>query len=151
MSMGGRLLVAVALPGRAFENSPEPTPKATPKPMTRNAPAGLAAALFLAACASVPPPTAELAAAERGIREAEARQPRGAAQQALTEARLRLATAREASARGRQAEALVAAREAEAAAAHAAAEARRAALEEEVESKAVRNAELRRRLLVQGG
>jgi hypothetical protein len=122
--------------------------------MSRNVPAGLAAGLLLAAllggCASVPLPTAELDAADRAIRSADALEPRGAAQQALDEARQRLAAARDAASRKRHAEALVAAREAEAAAAVAVAEARRATLEAEVDSKAARNAELRRRLLVQG-
>lgn len=123
--------------------------------MTRNVPAGPVAGLLLAAllagCASVPPPTAELDAADRAIRSADALGPRGPAQQALNEARQRLGVAREAASRKRHAEAVVAAREAEAAAAYAAAEARRAALEAEVESKAARNAELRRRVLIQGG
>jgi hypothetical protein len=113
--------------------------------------AGLLTAGLLAGCASVPPPTAELDAADRAIRTADALAPRGPAQQALNEARQRLGVARDAASRKRHAEAVVAAQEAEAAAAYAAAEARRAALEAEVESKAARNAELRRRLLVQGG
>lgn len=126
--------------------------------MTRKAPsgrrAGLPALLVLAAlmagCASVPPPTTELAAADRAIRAAEALGPRGNAQQALADARQRLAVARDAAGRKRHAEALEAAQQAEAAAAHAAAEARRAGLQAEVDSKAARNADLRRRLLLQG-
>lgn len=122
--------------------------------MIRNAPAGLVAGLvltaLLAGCASVPPPTAELAAAERAVRSADALAPRGPAQQALAEARQRLGMARDAATRGRNAEALAAAQQAEAAAAHAGAEARRAMLEAEVDSKAARNADLRRRLLIQG-
>jgi hypothetical protein len=123
--------------------------------MTRPRSAGLGAGLLFAAllagCASVPPPTAALDLADRAVREADDLQPRGPAQQALAEARQRLALARDAAQRGRNAEALAAAQEAEAAATHAAAEARRAALEAEVDSKAARNADLRRRLLIQGG
>ncbi|MFN7521071.1 MAG: hypothetical protein ACK5Q0_11020 [Lysobacteraceae bacterium] len=112
--------------------------------------ATLAAAALLAACASVPPPTAQLAAADRGIREAETFSPRGPAADARAEARRRLAAARDAADRGRNEDALAAAQQAAAAAAAAAAEARRAGLAEEVDSKAARNADLRRRLLVEG-
>jgi hypothetical protein len=118
--------------------------------MTRILPLALLAAGLLAGCASVPPPTAELDAADRGIRSAEALGARGPAQQALAEARQRLGVARDAANRGRNAEALAAAQQAEAAASLAAAEARRANLEAEVDSKAARNADLRRRLLIQG-
>ena len=117
--------------------------------MTTKTLAGLLALALLAGCASVPPPTAQLDAADRAIRSADALTPRGPAQQALAEARQRLGTARDAAQRGRNAEALAAAQQAEAAAAHAAAEARRANLEAEVDSKAARNADLRRRLLIQ--
>ena len=122
--------------------------------MTRNLPAGLTAALLASAlavgCASLPPPTTQLDAATRTVREAEALSPRGPAASALAEARRRLSLARAAADRGRNAEALAAAEEAEAVAAYAAAEARRAGLEAEVDSKGARNAELRRRLLIQG-
>jgi len=122
--------------------------------MKRKATAAIAAGLFLAAvlagCASVPPPVAELDAAEHAVRHAAALGPRGSALQVLTEARQRLDSARDAGTRGRHAEALAAARQAEAAAQHAAALARRATLAAEVESKAARNADLRRRLLIQG-
>jgi len=104
----------------------------------------------LAGCASVPPPTAQLTAAERGIAEAQALQARGPAAEWLAEAQARLDAARAAAGRGRHAEALMAAQQAQAAAAAAAAEARRAKLAEEVDSKAARNADLRRRLLVEG-
>ncbi|MCE2944892.1 MAG: hypothetical protein LW828_09270, partial [Xanthomonadaceae bacterium] len=76
--------------------------------------------------------------------------PRGPAADALAEARRRLAAARDAADRGRNEDALAAAQQAAAAAAAAAAEARRAGLAEEVDSKAARNADLRRRLLVEG-
>lgn len=105
---------------------------------------------LLAGCASVPPPTAQLSAAERTIAEAQALQARGPAAVWLTEAQSRLDAARAAAQRGRHEEALLAAQQAEAAAAAAAAEARRAQLAEEVDSKAARNADLRRRLLVGG-
>jgi len=115
---------------------------------------GLLAAVLsigcLAGCASVPPPTAQLTAAERGIAEAQALQARGPAAEWLAEARTRLDAARAAADRGRHAEALMAAQQAQAAAAAAAAEARRAKRAEEVDSKAARNADLRRRLLVEG-
>lgn len=124
-----------------------------PVPMPRSR-SGLAAAVLaiglLAGCASVPPPTAQLTAAERAIAEAQALQARGPAADWLTEARARLDAARAAAQRGRHEEALLAAQQAEAAAAAAAAEARRAQLAEEVDSKAARNADLRRRLLVEG-
>ncbi len=118
--------------------------------MTRFLPLALLAAALLAGCASVPPPTAALDAADRSIRSADALGARGPAQQVLADARQRLGVARDAANRGRHAEALSAAQQAEAAAAHAGAEARRANLEAEVESKAARNADLRRRLLIQG-
>jgi len=111
---------------------------------------GLLASALLTACASVPPPTAQLDAADRAVRAADALSPRGPAQQALSEARTRLNAARDAANRGRNAEALSFAEQADAAALFAAAEARRAALEAEVDSKGARNAELRRRVLIQG-
>jgi hypothetical protein len=112
--------------------------------------AGLLASALLAACASVPPPTAQLDAADRAVRSADALSPRGPAQQALSEARTRLNAARDAANRGRNEEALSLAQQADAAAQYAAAEARRAMLEAEVDSKGARNAELRRRVLIQG-
>jgi hypothetical protein len=113
-------------------------------------PAAVLAIGLLAGCASVPPPTAQLAAAARGIEEAAGQQPRGPAATLLAEARAHLDRARQTAARGRHEEARIAALQAEAAAAAAAAEARRARLTEEVESRAARNADLRRRLLVEG-
>ena len=118
--------------------------------LSKAGPAALFAAVLLSGCASVPPPTAQLNGAAEAIRSAEALNPRGPARQALDEARQLQSSALDASNRGRSAEALAAALEARAAADFAAAEARRAALEEEIESKAARNADLRRRLLVQG-
>lgn len=121
-----------------------------PMPLPRSGLAAVLLAALLAGCASMPPPTAQLAAAERGIDEAQALQARGPAAELLTQARRHLDVARQAANRGRQQEALDAALQSQAAAAAAAAEARRARLAEEVDSKAARNADLRRRLLIQG-
>jgi len=118
--------------------------------LSKAGPAALFVAALLSGCASVPPPTAQLSGVAEAIRSADARDPRGPARLALDEARQRQSLALDAADRGRNAEAMAAALEARAAADYAAAEARRAALEEEIESKAARNADLRRRLLVQG-
>lgn len=93
----------------------------------------------------------ELLAAETAVAAAERAAPRGEAARLLDEARAGLLAAREANSRRKRRDAAELARVAEATADLARATAQRDAAQAEVESKAARNADLRRRLLVNGG
>lgn len=107
----------------------------------------LAAPAVLAASA----PAAELAAAEQAVAAAGRAEPRGEAGQLLSRARGQLEAARAATAKRKHRDALLLAESAAANADLARARARRDAARADVDSKAVRNDELRRRLLVNGG
>ena len=113
----------------------------------------LALALLLATAqvAAADPPTAEIAAAERAVAAAEREDPRGQAAQTLIDARRLLAAAQALMADRDHTDARKHAEVAAAAADLAWAQARLANLRTEVDSKAARNAELRRRLLVNAG
>ena len=110
----------------------------------------LALALLLATAqvAAADPPTAEIAAAERAVAEAERADPRGPAARRLEEARARLAQAKALADDRDYRDARTVAETAAAIADLARAEATLAALRVEVDEKAARNDELRRRLLV---
>lgn len=107
--------------------------------------------LALAGCASVPPPTAEIAAAEQAVAVAESLQPRGHAEAPMAEARRRLEVAQRTLAEQRHEPAKLAAIQAQAAAELARARALLAQTRDDHDSKAARNADLRRAQLRQGG
>ena len=110
----------------------------------------LALALLLATaqvCAA-DPPTAEIAEAERAVAAAERADPRGTAADRLAVARARLAQAKALADDRDYRDARTVAETAAAIADLARAEATLAALRVEVDEKAARNDELRRRLLV---
>ena len=112
----------------------------------------LALALLLASAQvrAADPPTAQIAAAERAVAAAERAGPRGQAQQLLDDARRQLAQAKALVADRDYRDALPLAESAAATADLARAQAQLDAAREEVDSKATRNEELRRRLLVLG-
>lgn len=107
--------------------------------------------LAMAGCASVPPPTAEMAAAEQALAAAEALQPRGHAATPMNEARRRFEVAQSTLAEQRYEQARMAAIQAQAAAELARARALLAESRDDHDSKAARNADLRRAQLRQGG
>lgn len=113
----------------------------------------LALALLLAASSSraASPPDAEVAAAERAVASAERAQPQGQAARLLAEARGQLEAARAAMERRKHRDALQLAESAAAGADLALATARLDAVRIEVDSKAARNADLRRQLLLNRG
>lgn len=96
-------------------------------------------------------PAVEIAAAERAVATARATQPRGDAADLLARAGAQLAEARALMARRKARDAAALAQLAAANADLAGAQARRDAARDEVESKSARNADLRRRLLVNRG
>ncbi|KFN50227.1 hypothetical protein P873_07670 [Arenimonas composti TR7-09 = DSM 18010] len=96
------------------------------------------------------PPRAEIAEAERAIAAAEREQPRGQAGRYLDDARRQLAEANALVERRKHRDALPVAQSAAATAELAAAQARLDNARETVDSRTARNADLRRRLLVQG-
>jgi hypothetical protein len=110
----------------------------------------LAAALLLAASQvrAADPPTAQIAEAERAVAAAERAGPRGQAAQGLDDARRQLAQAKALVADRDYRDALPLAESAAATADLARAQAQLANLRDEVDSKAARNEDLRRRLLV---
>ena len=111
------------------------------------------ALLLLLACAqagAAVEPAAELAAAEQALAAAERVQPRGEAGATLARARTHLDAARALMAKRKSRDAAPLARIAAATADLARSQARLDAARAEVESKAARNADLRRRLLVNG-
>jgi hypothetical protein len=95
--------------------------------------------------------SAELLAAETAVAAAERAAPRGDAARLLDEARAGLQAARDAHVRRKRRDATELAQVAEATADLARARAQRDAASAEVDSKAARNADLRRRLLVNDG
>jgi|SRR5688572_1028760 len=112
----------------------------------------LALALLLATAQvrAADPPTAQIAEAERAVAAAERAAPRGQAGQLLDDARAQLAQAKALVADRDYRDALPLAESAAATADLARAQAQLAAARDEVDSKATRNDELRRRLLVHG-
>lgn len=100
--------------------------------------------LAVAGCASAPPPTSELAAAEAAIASVERLSPRGHAAEALAEANRRYEAAQRSVSEQRYDQARLLAEQALAAAELAQARARLAAARADVDSKAARNADLRR-------
>lgn len=114
-----------------------------------HAPRALAVAflLALAACASAPPPTSELAAARAAVEAAEGMGPRGHAADALAEAQRRLDAANRTVSERKYDQARLLAEQAVAAAELAQARARLASARAAVDSKAARNADLRRQQL----
>lgn len=112
----------------------------------------LALALLLAApqLRAESAPSAEIAEAERAVAAAERADPRGQAEQTLSDARSQLAQARARVTDRDHREARLLAESAAATADLARAQARLVKAREEVDTKATRNAELRRRLLVNG-
>jgi hypothetical protein len=113
----------------------------------------LALVLLLSASSSwaAPPPEMEMAAAERAVAAAERAGPSGQAAQVLDGARGQLIAAQAAMAKRKHRDALLLAESATASADMALAYARLDAARVEVDSKAARNADLRRRLLVNRG
>jgi len=95
-------------------------------------------------------PAAEIAAAEQAVAAAQRAQPRGDAGATLALARAQLDTSRALLAKRKQRDATLQAQSAAATADLARSQARQDAARAEVESKAARNADLRRRLLVNG-
>ena len=113
----------------------------------------LALALLLAASqagAVTTTPAAEIAAAEQAVAGAERAQPRGEAGATLARARTQLESSRALLAKRKQRDAMLQAQSAAATADLARSPAQRDAARAEVESKSARNADLRRRLLVNG-
>jgi len=108
----------------------------------------LSALVFAGAVAAAPPPDAEMAAAQSALASAERSEPSGDAAQMLAEARQDFSLAQAAVAKRKFKDAKNLADRTAAAAALASAMARLARLREEVDGKAARNADLRRRLLV---
>ena len=110
----------------------------------------LALALLLAASQvrAADPPTAQIAEAERAVAAADRAGPRGEAAQLLSDARSQLAQAKALVAERDYRDALPLAESAAATADLARAQAQLANMRDEVDSKATRNDELRRRLLV---
>jgi hypothetical protein len=108
----------------------------------------LAALLFAGAVLAAPPPDAEMAAAQLALASAERSHPSGDAAQALDEARLNFAQAQGAMSKKKYRDAKSLADRTAAAADLATALARLASARQDVDSKAARNADLRRRLLV---
>ncbi|MBS7457842.1 DUF4398 domain-containing protein [Coralloluteibacterium stylophorae] len=111
--------------------------------------AGLAAglcALLLASCATVPPPTAELGAAEAAVLAASRADADQHAPEVIADARERLSAAQSANASGDYVEAGQLAREAEAAAELAVARGRLAVASAKVRAESAENARLRARL-----
>ena len=103
---------------------------------------------FAAAVWAAPAPDAEMAAAQSALAAAERSQPSGGAAQMLDEARQNFAQAQIAMAKRKFKDARNLADRTAAAADLATAMARVAGLRQEVDGKAARNADLRRRLLV---
>ena len=113
----------------------------------------LALVLLLAASqagAATTTPAAEIAAAEQAVAGAERAQPRGEAGATLVRARSQLESSRALLAKRKQRDAMLQAQSAAATADLARSQAQRDAARAEVESKSARNADLRRRLLVNG-
>lgn len=108
----------------------------------------LPALAFAAAAGAAPPPDAEMAAAQSALAGAERSQPSGDAMPMLDEARQEFALAQQAMAKRKFKDAKNLADRTAAAADLASAMARLASLRREVDGKAARNADLRRRLLV---
>jgi putative intracellular protease/amidase len=104
--------------------------------------------LLAGAALAAPPPDAEMAAAQAALTGAERSQPSGTAAQMLDEARQNFVLAQAAMDKRKFKDARNLADRTTAAADLATAMARLAALRQEVDTKAARNAELRRRLLV---
>jgi hypothetical protein len=104
--------------------------------------------LFAGAVLAAPPPDAEMAAAQSALAGAERSHPSGDAAQALDEARLNFAQAQGAMSKKKYRDAKSLADRTAAAADLATALAHLASERQEVDSKAARNADLRRRLLV---
>jgi hypothetical protein len=104
--------------------------------------------LFAGAVAAATPPDAEMSAAQSALAGAERSQPSGDAAQMLDEARQNFALAQTAMTKRKYKDAKSLADRTAAAADLATAMARLASLRQEVDSKAARNADLRRRLLV---
>jgi hypothetical protein len=111
----------------------------------------LALLLTVSQAQAADPPVAEIADAERAIAAAERAEPRGQAGQYLVDARRQLADARALVDRRKHRDALPLAQSAAATADLALEQARLDNAREEVDSKAARNADLRRRLLVNQG
>jgi uncharacterized protein involved in exopolysaccharide biosynthesis len=97
---------------------------------------------------AAPPPDAEMAAAQAALSDAERSQPQGDAAAALDDARQNFGLAQAAMAKKKYKDARALAERTEAAADLASALAKLAGLRQEVDTKAARNADLRRRLLV---
>lgn len=132
-------------------NQPRPTADLRVRLMTFSSlKIHLALALLLAASSSLaaPPPEAEVAAAERAVAAAERASPHGEAARMLERARGQLSGAQAAMDKRKHRDALLMAESATASADQALAYARLDAARAEVDSKAARNADLRRRLLV---
>jgi hypothetical protein len=108
----------------------------------------LSALALTGAVAAAPPPDAEMAAAQLALAGAERSQPSGDAAQMLAEARQEFALAQAAMDKRKYKDARNMADRSAAAADLATAMAHLATLRGEVDGKAARNAELRRRLLV---
>jgi hypothetical protein len=104
--------------------------------------------LFAGAIAAAPPPDAEMAAAQSALADAERRQPSGDAAQMLDEARQEFVLAQAAMDKRKFKDAKNLADRTAAAADLATAMARLANMRKQVDDKAARNADLRRRLLV---
>jgi hypothetical protein len=109
----------------------------------------LATAVFAGAVLAAPPPDAEMAAAQLAVASAERSNPSGDAAQMLDEAHLNFAQAQAAMSKKKYRDAKNLADRTAAAADLATALSRLASSRQEVDSKAARNADLRRRLLVQ--
>jgi hypothetical protein len=108
----------------------------------------LSALAFAGAVAAAPPPDMEMAAAQLALATAERSRPSGDAAQLLAEARQDFSLAQAAMAKRKFKDAKSLADRSAAAADYATALARLANLRDEVDRKAARNADLRRRLLV---
>lgn len=105
--------------------------------------------LFLTSCATVPP-LAEVAAADAAIKAAEAAAPRGTAAEMLREAKRRQDAAQRTLAEKKYPQARLLTEQALAAAELAQAQAALAAARDDVDSKAARNADLRRTQMREG-
>jgi hypothetical protein len=108
----------------------------------------LAILAFTGVAMAAPPPDAEMAAAQLALASAERSSPSGDAAQMLDEARLNFAQAQAAMGKKKYRDAKTFADRTAASADLATALARLASSRQEVDSKAARNADLRRRLLV---